>query len=150
MGNRNGRGRERDRVQQTETPVIKNHNNVKKETIKLEGFGDNKYYLTFNFSCSYDCIVTIYLCSTEYRSNDDTGPPVYFYTPDYVPEKPSSYKFSAGTKQSFPQKAFILDVNKFKEEDLTSYKEDEYYPIVITIETDYADALGEGNGFFHF
>ena len=145
MGNRNGRGRDRDRVQQTETPVIKNHNNIKKETIKLVNCGENKYYLDFTFSCTYDCIITIYLCSTEYRNSDDNGPPVYFYTPDYVPEKPTSYKFSAGTKQVFPRKAFILDVNRFKEEDLVHYKEDQYYPIVITIETDYPEVIAEDN-----
>lgn len=140
MGNRVGRGRDNDRVQQTETPVIKNHNNIKKETIKCVHISDEKYYLSFNFSCTYDCIITIYLCSIETRSSDENSPPVYFYTPDYIPEKPASYKFSSGLKQSFPEKAFIIDVAKFKDEDLMSIKEDEYYPIVITIETDYPAA----------
>lgn len=138
MGNRSGRDRNSDRVQQTETPVIKNHNNIKKETIKMENISDDKYYINFTFSCTYDCIITIYLCCIETRSNDEAAPPVYFYTPDYIPEKPASYKFSAGSKQTFPEKAFIIDFAKFKEEDLTSIKDDEYYPIVITMETDYA------------
>jgi hypothetical protein len=135
MGNRGGRNRERERVQQTETPVIKNHNNIKKETIKVVHMSDEKYYLTFNFSCTYDCIVTIYFCAMENRSTDENSPPIYFYTPDYVPEKPSSYKFSAGMKQTFPERACVIDVSKFNYEDLKSIKEDKYYPIVITIET---------------
>jgi hypothetical protein len=152
MGNNANRARDAERVQQTDTPVIKNHNNIKKETIKLvklEDRGEDKYYLGFNFSCSYDCIVTIYLCSTEYRSSDASSPPVYFYTPEYVPEKPVSYKFSAGIKQSFPEKAFIIDFSKFKEEDITSFKEDEYYPIVITMETDYPSPAMEDLRSYH-
>lgn len=149
MGNRSTRGRDRDRVQQTEAPVIKNHNNIKKETIKLVNVSDDKYYLTFTFSWTFDWIITIYLCSTEYRSNDESAPPVYFYTPDYVPEKPASYKFSAGIKQTFPEKAWLIDFSKFKDEDLTSIKEDEYYPIVITIETDYPEPELENPRSYH-
>jgi hypothetical protein len=151
MGNTANRGRDGDRIQQTDTPVIKNHNNIKKETIKLVKMDDgaqDKYYLTFNFSCTYDCIITFYLCSTENRMSDEFGPPVYFYTPDYVPEKPVSYKFSPGIRQTFPERAFTLDMSKFREEDITSFKEDEYYPIVITIETDYpAPAMGDSRSY---
>jgi hypothetical protein len=135
MGNKAGRNRDRDRAPQTEAPVIKNHNNIRKETIKLTHISDEKYYLSFTFSCTYDCIITIYLCAMENRSTDESCPPVYFYTPDYVPEKPVSYKFSAGMRQKFPERACVIDISKFDQEDLTSIKENEYYPIVITIET---------------
>ena len=73
---------------------------------------------------------------TEYRSKNVAAPPVYFYTPEYVPEKPASYKFSSGSNQSFPNRACIIDFDKFNLEDVSASKEDEYYPIVITIETD--------------
>ena len=152
MGNRGTRERGNERVKQTETPVIKNHNNIRKETIKLEKVDDREgdvYSLNFTFSCSFDSIITIYLCSTEYRSDDELNPPVYFYTPDYVPEKPVSYKFSGGIRQEFPQKAFIIDFSKFKEEDIFSHKEDEYYPIVITIETDYPASVKEEFKSYH-
>ena len=139
MGNRNTRGRDRDRAQQTEVPVIKSLNNIKKETIKLNKYGDNKFYLNFVFSCSYECIITVYFCWTELLSNRPDTPPVMFHTPDYVAEKPWWYKFSAGIKQTFPEKAWVIDVNKFKEEDLCVLKDGEYYPIVITIETDTSD-----------
>jgi len=152
MGNRGGRNRDAERVQQTDTPVIKNHNNIRKETIKLvkqEGRDGDIYNLNFVFSCSFDCVITIYLCSTECRSNDETSPPVYFYTPEYVPERPVSYKFSAGVRQEFPERAFSIDFSKFKNEDITSFKEDEYYPIVMTMETDYPAPVREDFKVYH-
>mmetsp|Transcript_19008 Transcript_19008/g.21308 ORF Transcript_19008/g.21308 Transcript_19008/m.21308 type:complete len:285 (+) Transcript_19008:2-856(+) len=152
MGNRGGRDRENERVQQTDTPVIKNHNNIRKETIKLNKCEDKEediYELNFIFSCSFDCIITIYLCSTECRSNNDSSPPVYFHTPDYITEKPVSYKFSAGVRQEFPKGAFLIDFSKFKEEDISSFKEDEYYPIVMTIETDYPSPVRDDLKVYH-
>lgn len=142
MGNRNARATANDSSKQSDTPVIKNHNNLRKDTLKLRRIEEDGdvYSLNFVFSASYDCVITIYLWSTEYRSSDRQGPPIYFYTPDYVPEKPVSYKFSKGIKQQFPLDEFKIDFSKFKDEDLTSYKEDEYYPIVVTIETDYPPA----------
>lgn len=139
MGNRGYRGD----YTQTETPVIKNHNNVKKETIQMVKIDDDRYYLSFTFSNTYDCIITVYFCCTEYRSSEENAPPVYFHTPDYIDTKPASYKFSAGTRQTFPEKACVLDISKFQDDDLTSIKEDEYYPIVITIETEYSEDVLE-------
>ena len=50
MGNRYIKQRANERSKQTETPVIKNYNNIKKESLKIVNLGDEKYYLTFNFS----------------------------------------------------------------------------------------------------
>lgn len=142
MGNRSARARDRDRVQQTEVPVIKNFNWIKKETIKLQKIGDNKFELNFVFSATYRCIVTIYFWWTELLNNRPDAPPIMLYTPEYIAEKPWWYKFSAGTRQEFPGRAWVIDVNKFKEEDLWVLKDGEYYPIVITIETDTSDLEG--------
>ncbi|CAI2377190.1 unnamed protein product [Moneuplotes crassus] len=152
MGNRGTTGQDNDQSKQSDTPVIKNHNNIRKETIRLTKVEEDEgetYALNFTFSCSYDCVLTIYLCSTEYRSSDKSGPPVYFHTPDYVPEKPVSYKFSKGIRQKFPENEYIIDFSKFKEEDITSYKEDEYYPIVMTIETDYPPPVKDNLKTYH-
>mmetsp|Transcript_38559 Transcript_38559/g.38070 ORF Transcript_38559/g.38070 Transcript_38559/m.38070 type:complete len:90 (+) Transcript_38559:297-566(+) len=52
-----------------------------------------------------------------------------------------SYKFSEGNKQTFPERAFTIDFSKFSEEDVNSYIEGEYYPIIITIEADYPQPI---------
>ena len=118
MGNRYMRPNRNDRTKQTETPVIKNYNNIRKETIKTTNFGDSKYYLTFNFSWTYDWIITVYLCWNESTSTDPEDVPIIFHTTDNATDNPISFKFSSGTRQSFPENAWIIDINKFKEEDL--------------------------------
>lgn len=152
MGNRGSRARNNERVVQKEIPIIKSYSNVKKDTIKLEKtYQDSNdiYSLNFNFSCTSEALITIYLCSTEFRSEEETRPPVFFHTPDYVPIKPVSYKFSEGMRQKFPERAFSIDFSKFSEEDVNSYIENEYYPIVITIEPSYPDAVRQDIRYFN-
>ena len=65
-----------------------------------------------------------------------------------------AYKFSSGLKQKFPKDLFIIDTTKYNEgqngnqgcrkEDLFNAKDD-FYPIVISIETIYPEGYrGKG------
>lgn len=58
-----------------------------------------------------------------------------FYTNPNYPQ-PIACKFSAGLKQKFPPEVVKVGLNSYRKEDLTSVKDD-YYPIVISIETIY-------------
>lgn len=56
-----------------------------------------------------------------------------FYTNPSLPH-PNAYKFSSGLKQQFPPQVCNINSTVYRNEDLTTLKED-YYPIVIVIET---------------
>lgn len=49
---------------------------------------------------------------------------------------PNQYKFSKGLDQDFPPKVNVLNPTLYKEQDLTEAKDD-YFPVVLMIETDY-------------
>ncbi|CAI2376401.1 unnamed protein product [Moneuplotes crassus] len=126
------------RVQQEEVPVLKCHNNLKRESLYLKKVKESDRYvysLNFDFSCTFDCIITIQLCASEYRSSKKGSPTVYFYTPPEISNGIAKYKFSARARHEFPFKAFIIDFSKYDLKEMTTFKEDEYYPIVITIES---------------
>jgi len=75
--------------------VLKNHCNIKKETIKLVKTGDGQYYLDLKFDANYESIITVYLCAQECRNASNI--PLYFYTNPNYPS-PNAYKFSPGLK----------------------------------------------------
>jgi hypothetical protein len=50
-----------------------------------------------------------------------------------------SFKFSAGLNQRFNQTSFKVDLSGYDEDDLTSFRQDDYYPLVIGIETVFPD-----------
>ena len=56
-----------------------------------------------------------------------------FYTNTSKYGAPNAYKFSPGLKQKFPKGVCKLNLNQFKPQDLTGFRDD-YYPIVIAIE----------------
>ncbi len=58
-----------------------------------------------------------------------------FYTNPNLPS-PNAYKFSPGLKQQFPPQVCMINSTLYRTEDLTTLRED-YYPVVITIETLY-------------
>ena len=68
------------------------------EITKVKEKSDS-YYLSFNFDCLHESIITVYQNSTEAR--DPFNYPMYFLTPKNLPP-PSSYKFKSGINQSFP------------------------------------------------
>jgi len=78
--------------------TLKNHANVRKETIKLvrSTDGSNMHELDFSFDTNYECMVTIYLCATEIRNSATT--PLYYYTDSHKFGAPNAYKFSPGLK----------------------------------------------------
>ncbi|CAI2375750.1 unnamed protein product [Moneuplotes crassus] len=137
MGNRGTTNANSKRVQQEDVPVLKSHNNLRRDSLclkKIRGSPGDVYSLNFVFSCTFDCIITIQLCASEFRSAEKDAPTLYFYTPPELENGSFQYKFSKGAIHEFPEKAFTLDFNKYDLEDMTTYKEDEYCPIVITIE----------------
>ena len=117
MGNRNG-ARYEELDSQTDVMTMKNYNTIRKETTKLVKMVDSLYYLKFRFSSSYNWLITIYPYCIEYRSKENKDLPIYFHTPDYSPERPVQYKFSAGRNKKFLEKAFTIDFSKYNGEDL--------------------------------
>jgi hypothetical protein len=45
-----------------------------------------------------------------------------------------AFKFSSGLKQSFPSQASKFNLNQYRPQELTTFRED-YFPIVISIES---------------
>ena len=50
---------------------------------------------------------------------------------------PNQYKYSQGLDQDFPPKINTIVTSVYKEQDLVESKDD-YFPIVLMIETDYS------------
>ena len=118
MGNRNA-ARNNEQDSQADILAMKNYNTIRKESIKLVKIRDSIYYLYFRFSWAYPCVITIYPYWIEYRSKENKELPIYFHTPEYAPDWPARYKFSAGRNKKFPERAFTFDFSKFNGEELT-------------------------------
>jgi hypothetical protein len=107
--------------------------NLHKNSLRLSKEGENEndetYHLQFSFDTRYDCIITIYFCTTEAR--DAYNYPIYFMTPKHLPA-PNSYKFANGTQQEFPTKVANIDASLYKIKDLLNFRED-YYPLIISM-----------------
>ena len=98
MGNRNNRQLLEERKegdQQRGALVLKNHNDIKRNTIALVPMEDGRYFLRFQFTSTYDCVVTVYFCASEFRNRNNV--PVYFHTSPGHPI-PQQYKFSSGRR----------------------------------------------------
>ena len=74
---------------------MKNHANIRKESIKLVRTADNQHELELVFDANYECMITVYLCATEIRNAAST--PLFYYT-DQKYGVPNAYKFSPGLK----------------------------------------------------
>lgn len=95
------------------------------------------------FDANYDCIITVSVCARECRNAANI--PLYFFTCENMPPS-QAFKFSAGLKRKFPSQLCIIDTQKYnagpegtpgtRMEDLFSHRDD-FYPIVISIETIY-------------
>jgi len=96
-------------------------------------------------------VITVYICARECRNAANI--PLYFYTDPEMPV-PCAYKFSSGLKQKFPHNLFVIDTAKYnagpignlgtRKDDLFHMKDD-FYPIVISIETVYPEGYrGKG------
>ena len=114
--------------------TLKNHANIRKESIKLVRTtdGTNQHELDLIFDANYECMITVYLCATEIRNAQST--PLYYYTDLQKYGAPNAYKFSPGLKQKFPRNVCRLNLGQYQMHDLTHYRED-FYPIVIAIES---------------
>jgi hypothetical protein len=113
--------------------VLKNHVNIRKTTIKMLKMDDGNFHMEFIFDSNYECEVIAYICAQECRNASNI--PIYFYTNPNNPE-PVSCKFSPGLKQKFPPNIININPSSYPKEDLTMYKDD-YFPIVLSIETHY-------------
>ncbi|CAI2374679.1 unnamed protein product [Moneuplotes crassus] len=111
------------------------HSAIRKDTIKLVKDGEGKYYFSFQFDSTYNCTITIFVCCQELKNANNI--PLHFVTAPDLP-CPNQYKFSAGIGQDFPPKVNILNPTAYKELDLTEAKDD-YFPVVLMIETDYPE-----------
>jgi hypothetical protein len=47
---------------------MKNHSNIRKETIKFNKRTDGTYSMDLVFDANFECLITVYLCATECRS----------------------------------------------------------------------------------
>lgn len=117
----------------SQVAVLKMHSAIRKESIKLVKDADGKYYFSFKFDSSYDCTITIFIWWQELRNANNI--PLHFVTTPDLP-CPNQYKFSKGLDQDFPPKVNVLNPTLYKEQDLTEAKDD-YFPVVLMIETDY-------------
>jgi len=118
---------------------------------KLNPNDPTKYTLDFMFNANYECIITIYICARECRNAANIP---LCYVPEESMMKAQAYKFSSGIRQKFPPNLFIVDTAQYdqgptgvqgcRKEDLFNEKDD-FYPIVITIETVYPENyVGKG------
>ena len=124
----------------SQVAVLKMHSAIRRETIKLIQDKDNKYYFSFKFDSTFDCVITIYIWWQELRNANNI--PLHFVTSPDLP-CPHQYKYSEGLNQDFPAKISVLNTDLYKPEDLTESKED-YFPVVLMIETEYpADYAGK-------
>lgn len=124
----------------SQVAVLKMHSAIRRETIKLIKEKDDKYYFSFKFDSWFDWTITIFVCWQELRNANNI--PLHFVTSPDLP-CPNQYKFSMGLDQDFPPKINILATTVYKEQDLIEAKDD-YFPIVLMIETDYpADYTGK-------
>ena len=124
----------------SQVAVLKMHSAIRRETIKLTKEKEDKYYFSFKFDSWFDCTITVFVCWQELRNANNI--PLHFVTSPDLP-CPNQYKFSQGLDQEFPPKISTIVTSMYKEQDLIESKDD-YFPIVLMVETDYpADYTGK-------
>ena len=59
-----------DRTGSKKCTTLKNHANIRKESIKIVRTrdGTNQHELEMMFDTNYECLITVYLCATEIRN----------------------------------------------------------------------------------
>ena len=97
----------------------------------------------FNYSLhrchrNQKCLASTSLVSSE-RLYIDHAFCFSYYTDSQKYGAPNAYKFSAGLRQEFPRNVCRLNLGQYNMHDLTHYRED-YYPIVIAIESVFPDS----------
>ena len=48
--------------------TLKNHSNLRKETIQFEPMPDGTYRLKMIFDANFECLITVYVCAVECRN----------------------------------------------------------------------------------
>ena len=87
--------------------MIQSEVNLIRNSVSLSQNDDPYVYqMNFKYDSTFECIITLYLSSTEAR--DPFNYPVYFLTPKNLPP-PSSYKLKPGQQQKFQDNLFFFN-----------------------------------------
>ena len=113
--------------QTTRTTTIRNHVNLKKNTLAVTPAGPGKLKVTFTFDANVECACSVFIVASE---NPKEGCRL---TPHGDRPPPARTQHPRGLGQKFDSDAGVLDLTSVPEERLTSATPNAF-PVIIRLE----------------
>ena len=119
--------------QTTRTTTIRNHVNLKKNTLAVHPEGPNKLRVTFDFDANVECWASVFLVASENPKEGCALSLPSFGAPGNDRAPPARSKHPRGLGQSFKEPTGVLDLSEVPADALTRATPNSF-PIVIRLE----------------